>query len=130
MAKHIITKDQLQSMIDEGGEKAVRVVGRALVVLFENQTQAEKQVNTTNVDNGIGFTGADGRQGCISAKTFLKNSRLAREGRFKGPLLADWQLERWTRKKANGYSRITKYWKQIDAAAQRKAANGEREDIS
>lgn len=112
MSKHIITKDQLQAWIDAGGERAERVVGRALIVLFERQTEHEKKVNTTDVDNGIGFTGADGKSGVISAKSFLKH------GKFSQP----WQLEQWTKKNAKGYSRITKYWKQLDQAAQQKKA--------
>lgn len=84
-----------------------KVVGRALVVLMKNQTEDERRANTTNRDNGIGFTGADARSGCLTAKSFLKN----------GTLL-DWQLERWLRKGTNGFSRLTKYHAQLNEAAQ------------
>jgi hypothetical protein len=85
-------------------------IGRALVVLFNNQTEAEKRVNNVTVDNGIGFTGADGHSGSITAKYFLKH----------GTLL-DWQVECWMKGNKKGVARIAKYWKQLDAAARLKA---------
>jgi hypothetical protein len=47
-------------------------LGRALVALFNRQTQDEKTLNTTNVHNARGFTGSDGYSGCMAAKTFIK----------------------------------------------------------
>ena len=107
---HIVTKESLQAMIQKATpDMQKQIVGRALVVLFERQTEHEKSSNTTNVDNGVGFTGADGKSGVISAKTFLKNKTLL-----------DWQLERWLKVQKSGHYRITKYWKQLDDAAQKK----------
>jgi hypothetical protein len=34
----------------------------------------------------------------------------------------DWQIERWTKKNRRGSMRISKYWRQLDEAAKRKAA--------
>ncbi len=110
MVDRIVTKDSLQQMIDVGGDRAVRIVGRALVVLFERQTAEEKRINSTNVHNNVGFTSADGQSGVLSAKAFLKNKTLT-----------DWQFERWARKNKKGYSRITKYWRQLDDAAKIKS---------
>jgi hypothetical protein len=110
----IVTRDSIQSYLDNPEktfqEKAA-YVGRALVVLFDRQTAGEKVANTTNMDNGIGFTGADGKSGVLSAKSFLKNKTLQ-----------DWQLERWLKKGKSGYARIAKYHSQLNEVAVAKAA--------
>jgi hypothetical protein len=112
MAKPIVTRESLQKMLDNPNEKYVaQVVGKALVVLFNNQTADEKLANTTNKDNGIGFTGADGHSGCIGAKSFIKNKSLL-----------DWQVAMWTKRSpTTGFSRLTKYHKQLNEAARAKA---------
>jgi len=91
--------------------KQIQFVGRALVVIFNNQTSAEKQSDTTNEDNGIGFTGADAFGGGLTAKYFLKHKTLL-----------DWQFEKWVKPNTRGVPRIVKYWKQLDAAAQAKVS--------
>lgn len=107
---HLVTKESLQAMLNNADEaKRALIIGRALLVLFRRQTEHEKNANTTDVDNGIGFTGADGRSGVLSAKAFLKHGTLQ-----------EWQVERWMRPNDKGYSRITKYWRQLDDAAQQK----------
>ena len=112
----LVTKQSLQQMIDSSNEaKQIQIVGRALVVLFNHQTQSEKRQSETNEDNGVGFTGADGKGGCITAKSFLKN----------GTLLS-WQLEKWLRKNSKGFSRITKYHSQLNNAATSKAMAAQR----
>ena len=106
----IVTKDSLQTMLDSDNKTFVmHVVGRALVVLFKNQTANEQTANTVSVDNGVGFTHADGRSGCISAKTYIGKKHLQ-----------DWQVEMWTKKNDKGYSRIAKYWSQLNTAAEQK----------
>lgn len=90
-------------------EQNIQFLGRALVVVFDNQTEAEKQANITNRDNGAGFTGADARSGCLTAKYFLKHG-----------MLADWQFDRWTKRNRKGIMRFAKYWKQLDSAAKRR----------
>ena len=112
MTKPIVTRESLQKMLDEADEvKVQHIIGRALVVLFNNQTADEKLSNTTNKDNGIGFTGADAHGGCITAKYYKKHNSLR-----------DWQVEKWTRRARSGYSRITKYHKQLNEAALAKRA--------
>ena len=107
--KHLITREKLQEMIDDPKRQEL-IVGRALVVLLNNQTDGEQRSATTNEQNGEGFTGADAYGGTLTAKYYLKHKKLL-----------DWQLEKWTRKQKNGYSRLTKYWKQLDQAAKVKA---------
>lgn len=104
----IVTRESLQQMINQAeGQRLAQIIGRALVVLFNRQTQAEQANNDTENLNGVGFTGADGRGGCLAAKSFLKNGTLQ-----------DWQIERWTKLERSGFSRITKYHKQLNEAAQ------------
>ena len=108
MAK--VTRKTLQAMLDNNNpEYVAAVIGRALVVLFNNQTRDEKSMNTTNQDNGIGFTGADAHSGSITAKYYIKHKTLM-----------DWQVERWTKPAASGYARLAKYHKQLNAAAEAK----------
>ena len=110
--KHLVTRESLQALLDrEDPAFVTQVVGRALVVLLKRQTDSEAQCNTVSVDNGIGFTGADGRSGCITAKTYIKRGTLDQ-----------WQIDRWTKKGKNGFYRLTKYWRQLDAEAKHKAA--------
>lgn len=107
MPKHIVTKELLTHMINS--DKQVQVVGRALVVLFNNQTRTEQASNDTVTNNMIGFTGADARQGSISAKYFIKHNTLL-----------DWQINQWTKPNSKGTPRLAKYWRQLDQAAKRK----------
>lgn len=103
----IVTRDSLQAMLDEQDPQYVaRVVGRALVAIFEYQTSAERCGNTTDVANGVGFSGADARAGSLGAKCFIKHRTLL-----------DWQVAQWTRRGKNGYSRLTKYAKQLNTIA-------------
>lgn len=119
----LVTRDTVQAMIDEcvaknDKERLQHVIGRALLVLFNRQTEGEKQANTTDRHNGIGFTGADGRSGVLTAKSYLARKSLQ-----------EWQVERWTRKGSNGYARICKYAGQLNEAAVAKAARlSERKD--
>jgi len=102
-----VTRESLQAMLDNPNKDYVaRVIGRALVVLFNNQTRDEQSMNATNQDNGIGFTGADAHSGSITAKYFIKHKTLL-----------DWQIERWTKPAASGYARLAKYHKQLNDAA-------------
>lgn len=106
----IVTRESLQALLDNpNSDYVAQVVGRALVVIFNNQTDSEKTDNQTHELNGIGFSGADARSGVITAKTFIKSRTLR-----------DWQVEKWTRRGKNGFSRLTKYVRQLNAAAELK----------
>ncbi len=111
MSNHIVTRESLTSLISvENPEFVNRVIGRALVALYDRQTAAEKNATSTLNDNDIGFTGADARQGSLTARYFLKH----------GTLL-EWQRELWTKRNVRGVPRLAKYWKQLDEVAQAKA---------
>lgn len=89
------------------------VIGRALVAIFRNQTEAEKTHNVTRLQNGIGFTQADARIGCLGAKYFLKYGRLE-----------DWQLKIWNGLNRKGEIRILKYAGQLNQIAKVKQQSG------
>ena len=109
MAK-IITRDWMCNYIANRSPKQVeQMVGRALVHLFNRQTEDEKAVNDTREHNNIGFTPADAHTGCITAKVFLKRRALL-----------DWQLERWTKPNVKGIPRIAKYHAQLNQVAEAK----------
>lgn len=110
----IVTKDSLQALLNKGGAVTMHAVGRALVVLYDNQLQDEKNASTTIVNNGIGFTGADARKGSIAARTYLKYKQLQ-----------PWQVEMWLQKNSKGYSRIAKYHRQLNIAAEAKAVRNQ-----
>ena len=104
MSTTLVTRDSLHALIER---KPIETIGRALVAIFKTgQTDAERSSNTTDVDNGIGFSGADARGASITAKYFIKY----------GTLQA-WQVEQWTRVAKNGYPRLCKYAKQLNAIA-------------
>ena len=106
-AKPIVTRDSIRTMLQNPNRKYVEtVVGRALLALLQRQTRDEQRANDTREHNGVGFSGADGRSGTLTAKSFVKN----------GGLL-DWQLARWTKLASNGYPRLAKYAKQLNEIA-------------
>lgn len=107
MSKRIVTKESLTEMLERDDEAFVtKVIGRALVHLFNRQTEDEKRVNDTRMHNAEGFTPADAHSGCITAKYFLKHGKLL-----------DWQIEMWTKKNAKGTPRLAKYHGQLDKIA-------------
>lgn len=107
----IVTRDSLQKMLDNADAvKRQHIVGRALVALFERQTQDEQRVNDTRILNNLGFQGCDAKSGSITAKTYLKKRSLE-----------DWQVEKWLKKGANGYARLCKYAGQLNEIAVAKA---------
>ena len=109
--KPLVTRDSIQNMLDNTNQVYVmHVVGKALVALFDRQTEAEKVCNHTQEYNGIGFAGCDARSGTLTAKAYLKNKRLE-----------DWQVNKWTKPGKNGYARLCKYHSQLNEVAEKKA---------
>lgn len=110
MSQSIVTKESLITMLSGTPHYVEHVVGRALMVIFYNQTADEASSNDTKEQNGIGFTGADARGGSITAKYYIKHQRLE-----------DWMVDNWTRRNSNGVPRLAKYHKQLDIAAKLRA---------
>jgi len=70
-------------------------VQRAVVVVFERQTQEEKAQEVSCRENGIGFNKPDARQGSKMARWILS-----------GKNLTGWHLKK-------AFEMMPKYWKQI-----------------
>lgn len=105
---NLVTRESLIALL-ANTEKCQHVIRRALVVIFRNQTEGEKQANTTENHNNIGFTPADAKSGSISAKYYIKHGSLQ-----------DWMVEKWMKPNEKGIPRIAKYWSQLNEAAKRK----------
>lgn len=110
----LVTRTSLKEMLeDERGHDYVQhVVGRACVVLFKLQTRGEQSTNHTDVDNMEGFSKPDARQGSLCAKYYMKHGKLL-----------DWQVAQWLKIwRGNNMPRLCKYAKQLNKAAEEKAA--------
>lgn len=107
---YLITKDLLKHMIlDNDPEYANRVVGRALVVIFESQDPVEKVTGESCLKNSVGFTAFDAKIGSIAARYYKRAHALPAN------LYAV-----WTQIDSTGYPKICRYWKQLNAAAEKK----------
>lgn len=110
MSKHLVTRESIAKMLQDPRPEFVQaVIGKALVVLLDRQTQAESQSNTTQINNAIGFSHADAKSGSLTAKYWLKHKRLEQ-----------WMIDKWLKVGSSGFPRLCKYWKQLDEAAQTK----------
>lgn len=110
MTKSYVTKESLTALVTNTDQrKQITAIGRALVVILNNQTMDEQQEGSTKESNGIGFTGADAHSGTITAKYYLKHGTLR-----------DFQIKMWTAKNSTGTLRVCKYWKQLNDAAIKK----------
>jgi hypothetical protein len=109
----IVTKDSLKKMLENPNPAYVEaVIGRALVTLFKLQTESEKNTEQTSELNGVGFAGYDAHSGSISAKYYMRTGRLQ-----------PFTIESWTKPAKNGYPRLCKYHKQLNAVAMSKTTH-------
>ncbi len=107
MTKVIVSRDSLQAMLNDTRPRfAEQVIGKALVQIFRRQTESEQASNTTNNLNNIGFAGCDARSGSIHAKYFIKHRKLDQ-----------WMIDKWLKIGRSGYSRLTKYHRQLNEIA-------------
>lgn len=87
-----------------------KAVARALVVLFERQTDDEKATEHTRHHNGRGFRPCHARMGTSMAKFYLQRGFLTPK-----------QIAYWRREGKEGM-RIAIYWRQLLDAAHKKQA--------
>jgi len=105
----IVTHYSISKMLTNDNPAYVQaVIGRALVVLLNNQTTNEQDNNVTTVSNSIGFTAADAYTGCVTAKYWLKHKHLK-----------IWMVNKWTKVDKHGRPRLAKYHRQLNIEAQR-----------
>lgn len=117
--KDLVTKDSLAALLDEekyGRDYVEQVIGRALFAMLKRQTTSEQMTNSTNEDNGVGFSGPDAHGATITAKFWKKWGNL-------GGLSAKhkWRADKWLEKKSNGYPKLCKYAKQLNEIANEKS---------
>lgn len=105
---YLVTQASLQALLQDLN-KRIAVIGRALVVIFNQQTRSEQSSNNTEIHNMVGFSGSDAKGGSLTAKYYLKHKTLL-----------PWMVDNWMRD-FRGSPRICKYWKQLDRAAKLKA---------
>ena len=90
-----ITQSQKKEFIRTKLATDDRWAKHALLKIFEHQTEEEKEWETTNVSNGVGFTGADGEFLCSLAKQLERKGYLSpKQMKFV-------------------FKKMPKYWKQI-----------------
>ena len=105
------TREKFVDLISRQDEVGMHSIGRALVHLFNRQTEDERAINSTDVHNACGFTPADARVGSITAKYYIKNKKLL-----------DWQMDQWTAANDKGRLRLEKYFRQIAEEVSAKVA--------
>jgi len=104
-----ISKETIQTLLMRNDYVGAHAVGRALVVLLNNQTLDEQATETTRYHNNRGFTPNDAKYGTLHANAYKLNRCLTDDE------LAYWQQPAITQK---GVIRILKYWRQIMRAAE------------
>lgn len=103
-------RTEFNELITRKDEVGMHAIGRALVHLFNRQTEDEQQSNDTKHDNQRGFTSGDARRGSITAKYYLKHRKLEL-----------WQQEYWLKLDRKGRTRLGKYYRQIAEEARKKS---------
>lgn len=68
----MISKESIKDLILRNN----RAVERAILAIYQRQTEDEKMVEETTHHNGIGFSGAHARLGTYYAKWILKGNAL------------------------------------------------------
>ncbi|MBS49876.1 MAG: hypothetical protein CMN60_21125 [Sphingobium sp.] len=114
--KHtIISRESMALVLSEKGTNYVSVyIGKALVNLYNRQTEDEKEAATTVEHNGRGFTSFDSFIGTQHAEYFLKYRTLT-----------PGQVRYWT-KEVSGAPRICRYARQLNEIAVNMYRRGKR----
>lgn len=109
--KHVlVTRDSLESLINNPNTR-IRAIGRALVILYREQTPREKSQKATFEHNGVGFSACDAELGSRCAQYFIQHEDLQ-----------GWMVDVWISRGKTGRMRIAKYHAQLNRVALAKAA--------
>lgn len=106
LIRPIANREEILSLLAENTEKGERAVGRALVVLLKNQTNAEQRDEATLESNGVGFNAVDAKRGTRDALYYLQHKALPHGS-----------LVYWRGASRNRKSRIAKYVTQLQVAS-------------
>jgi hypothetical protein len=102
----MLTKEAVLELL----ERNDKAVARALVVLYNRQTEVEQSCDATVGDNGRGFSHAHAFIGTRMAKFYLQRGFLTPK-----------QIAYWRKSTPKRGMRIGMYWKQLIEAANEKA---------
>lgn len=105
LIKPEVSKQWLASKLTEVNNRE-RVIGRALLAIYKNQTYSEQSTSSTKNNNGIGFCKPDARIGSIGARMYKAHGRLE-----------PWVIDIWMRPAKDGTPRICKYAAQLQEIA-------------
>jgi hypothetical protein len=106
----LVTRASLEELLSNPALR-VKALGRALTILYKEQTPREQSQKATFEHNGVGFSACDAELGTRCAQHY------ARTGDLHG-----WMVDVWTKRDANGRMRIAKYHAQLNQVALAKAA--------
>lgn len=106
-----VSKEYIQALLIREDAVGMHAVGRALMAVNEYQTRDEQREERTKLHNLEGFTPGDAKRG-TSMANFYRNRGF----------LTPKQVAYWRRPNVRGVPRISKYWRQLQVAAENKAA--------
>lgn len=109
-----LTQEELTAKVL--GHKGKHWVSKILLLLLANQTADEQESNTTSHQNGNGFAGADAEFGTKVAKYIQDRGHIT-----------NGQYDAWIKLNSKGVPKICKYWRQVNAAIEAKAAHQQEE---
>lgn len=98
----LVTREYIQELLMRDSQVGMHSVGRALLVLLKNQTDLEKRIAQTKIQNGEGFTQADAKRGTSMANFYKTRGFLTPK-----------QVAYWRKTNIRGVPRISKYWRQL-----------------
>lgn len=108
----VVTHDSLRAMIiTADSEKRMRIIGRALVAMWERQLPHEKKSFRTTNHNGRGFCANDSVRGSFDALSFKRT-------RMISPARVQWWIDCSPSTKD---MRILRYTRQLNEIAQERA---------
>lgn len=100
-----LTKEWLAAKV---AAQPARAIGRALLAIYNKQTDSEQHSTATKHSNGRGFSKPDARVGSIGARQYAAHQTLD-----------EWVVSIWAKPAADGYPRICRYIGQLSAIASR-----------
>ncbi len=105
----MLTKPQILAYLSDT-KYGPHAIGKALVVLFKNQTASEQSQEATINRNGEGFRPCHAHMGTSMARFYAARGFLTPK-----------QIDYWRRPMKDGNMRIGVYWRQLAEAAEVKA---------
>lgn len=101
MTKRTYTPAQESVALASLVEGQAELIAKLIVTVYENQTNVEKRIRHTVVQNQQGFSKADALAGTVLAERVLNGTADKVE------------LMKWATRGKKGSSRISKYWRQL-----------------